>query len=200
MPIRRDIFTRDYEAGQRRDLARMLVNMFLCGPGTVVAKRGAKRKVRDDIRSFQKKKIYAEFAQCQVKLGEHVGLIRAFRRAAGKTAANLADHELGLASTKGIDLVVIFPCADSPRLGLSPRLAAAFMTRRGRCLLSRREVHGRSPLVPLALCARTISSLKDLIVSSVIPFAASFLTGSKDSSRAQISFLAASSYPNSCEK
>lgn len=85
--------------------------MFLCGPGEIVAKRGTKRKAREDIRSFLKRKIYAEFTQCEVKLGEHPGLIKAFRRAAGKAAANLADHELGLAATKQMDLVVIFPCS-----------------------------------------------------------------------------------------
>jgi hypothetical protein len=111
MPINEDVFTRDYEVETRRDLARVLVNMFLCGPGQVVARRGAKRKPREDIRSFLRKRIYAEFTQCEVKLGEHPGLIKAFRRAAGKTAANLADHELGLAATKKMDLVVIFPCS-----------------------------------------------------------------------------------------
>ena len=111
MRPKQDGFTKDYEVDTRRDLARVLVNMFLCGPGKVVARRGAKRQAREDIRSFLKKKIYAEFAQCEVKLGEHTGLIKAFRRAAGKTAANLADHELGLAATKKTDLVVIFPCS-----------------------------------------------------------------------------------------
>jgi hypothetical protein len=111
MRAKQDVFTRDYEAETRRDLARVMVSMFLCGPGKTEARRGAKRKAREDIRSFLRKRIYEEFVQCEVKLGEHEGLIRAFSRAAGKTAANLADHELSLAATKRMDLVVIFPCS-----------------------------------------------------------------------------------------
>jgi hypothetical protein len=49
--------------------------------------------------------------QCDVRLGEHKDLISAFKRAAGRAAANLADHELGLARKKNMDLVVIFPCS-----------------------------------------------------------------------------------------
>lgn len=64
---------------------------------------------REDIRSFLRKRVNAELVRCAVRLGEHPDLIKAFKRAAGRSAANLADHELGLARGRSTDLVIIFP-------------------------------------------------------------------------------------------
>jgi len=49
-----------------------------------------------------------ELKSCAVNLGEHEQLIRAYKKAVGKTA-NLAAHELSLAKQKKMDLVIIFP-------------------------------------------------------------------------------------------
>ena len=71
----------------------------------------ARSRRREDIRAFLSKRIRSELTQCDVRLGEHKDLINAFKSAAGRAAANLADHELGLARKKNMDLVVIFPCS-----------------------------------------------------------------------------------------
>src|SRR5712691_3920355 len=107
MPNNFDRYTKDYLQETQKDLERISINMFLCGEGRSPSRRqGTPGKA--DIRSFLKEKIRAELVRCDVKLGEHVELVKAFKKVAGK-ASNLADHELGLARRKKMDLVIIFP-------------------------------------------------------------------------------------------
>jgi hypothetical protein len=111
MRSKSDRYTQDYLVETKRDLDRTIVTMFLCGPGQPATKRRTRLRAREDIRTFLRKKIYSELARCEVKFGEHQDLIRAFRSATGKAAANLADHELSLARRRKMDLVIIFPCS-----------------------------------------------------------------------------------------
>jgi hypothetical protein len=109
MPDKFDRYTSDYLQETQKDLERISVNMFLCGEGRSQPRRkGTSDGV--DIRSFLKEKIRTELVRCDVKLGEHVELMKAFREVAGKSS-NLADHELALARRKKMDLVIIFPCS-----------------------------------------------------------------------------------------
>jgi hypothetical protein len=105
-----DRYTKDYLQETRRDLERISINVFLCGAGQPLPRRRETAHSQSDIRSYLKEKIRTELDRCDVKFGEHKELISAFRKVAGK-AANLADHELGLARRKKMDLVIIFPCS-----------------------------------------------------------------------------------------
>lgn len=80
------------------------LSVFLCGKGFTT-----KPSSRRDIRTYLQRMLESEIKSCRVKLGEHKVLIRAYRKAVGDTATNLADHEWELANTNRIDLVVIFP-------------------------------------------------------------------------------------------
>jgi len=105
-----DAFTEEYFAKTTESLDRIRVNVFLCGSGTKQqsAKRQAGRLI--DLRVFLKKRLEARLKLCDVKLGEHKESIKAFSRAVGPRATNLADHELALAQ-KMMDLIIIFPCS-----------------------------------------------------------------------------------------
>jgi hypothetical protein len=78
------------------------LSVFLCGKGL-----SSKPSSRRDIRTYLQSMLETEIQSCRVKLGEHKILIQTYGSVAGKTALNLADHELALASK--IDLLVIFP-------------------------------------------------------------------------------------------
>jgi len=104
-----DPFTSGLHKETVRSLDRLPVTIFLCGPG--MKKKPAYGRKVIDIRSFVKSKLKNELKHCEVKIGEHREMIRAFAEAVGRRAANLADHEFALAKKKGIDLIIIFPCS-----------------------------------------------------------------------------------------
>jgi hypothetical protein len=78
------------------------LSVFLCGKGLTT-----KPSSRRDIRTYLQAMLQSEISSCRVKLGEHKVLIRTYANVVGKTATNLADHELALANKT--DLLIIFP-------------------------------------------------------------------------------------------
>lgn len=106
-----DTYTADYLKQTVKSLDRIPVNIFLCGSALDSRAERPTRERPRDIRRFLKKRLENGVKRCDVKLGEHKALIRAFSQAVGARATNLADHELGLAKGKKMDLVIIFPCS-----------------------------------------------------------------------------------------
>lgn len=98
------LFVREFEEKLNAALDSISLSVFLCGRG--LPSDPTKRR---DIRTYLQKRLESEIKACRVKMGEHKVLINSYKTAVGESAANLADHELALASK--IDLVVIFPCS-----------------------------------------------------------------------------------------
>ena len=96
------IFVNEFYQDLTTALDDISLSVFLCGKGLTT-----KPSSRRDIRTYLQTMLEAEIKSCRVKLGEHKVLIRTYTTAVGKTATNLADHELALAHK--IDLLVIFP-------------------------------------------------------------------------------------------
>jgi hypothetical protein len=93
------LFVNEFYQGLTTALDDISLSVFLCGKGLTASRR--------DIRTYLQHMLEAEIKSCRVKLGEHKVLIRTYTTAVGKTATNLADHELALAHK--IDLLIIFP-------------------------------------------------------------------------------------------
>ena len=102
-----DQFDQEFEQGLRIGYERIPVSVFLCGKGLSPSKQ--KKTIRRDIRSYLERKLTREWTKCQVKLGEHMTLMRAYRNVSGTSAFNLADHEFKIA--QNIDLIIVFPCS-----------------------------------------------------------------------------------------
>ena len=96
------LFVNEFYQDLTTALDDISLSVFLCGKGLTT-----KPSSRRDIRTYLQTMLEAEIKSCRVKLGEHKVLIRTYTTAVGKTATNLADHELALAHK--IDLLVIFP-------------------------------------------------------------------------------------------
>jgi hypothetical protein len=105
-----DPLTAEYLATTEEGLNRIRVKVFLCGPAVTKRTASARRGDHADIRLFLKGKLERGLKRCEVRLGEHKALIRAFSKGVGPRAANLADHEFALAKEQ-MDLVIIFPCS-----------------------------------------------------------------------------------------
>ena len=109
-PRELDAYTADFLKRTVDSLDRIPVNIFLCGSALDERAKRERRGNPLDIRLFLKRKLEDGLKHCDVKLGEHKALIRAFAQAVGGRAANLADHEFALAKER-MDLVIIFPCS-----------------------------------------------------------------------------------------
>ncbi len=96
------LFVSEFYQDLTTALEDISLTVFLCGKGLTT-----KPSSRRDIRTYLQRMLEAEVKSCRVKLGEHKVLIRTYTTAVGRTATNLADHELALAHK--IDLLVIFP-------------------------------------------------------------------------------------------
>ena len=96
------LFVNEFYQDLTTALDDISLTVFLCGKGLTT-----KPSSRRDIRTYLQRMLEAEVKSCRVKLGEHKVLIQTYTTAVGKTATNLADHELALAHK--IDLLVIFP-------------------------------------------------------------------------------------------
>ena len=96
------LFVNEFYKDLTAALDDISLSVFLCGKALTT-----KPSSRRDIRTYLQRMLEAEVKSCRVKLGEHKVLIRTYATAVGKTATNLADHELALAHK--IDLLVIFP-------------------------------------------------------------------------------------------
>jgi len=96
------LFVNEFYQDLTAALDDISLTVFLCGKGLTT-----KPSSRRDIRTYLQRMLEAEVKSCRVKLGEHKVLIQTYTTAVGKTATNLADHELALAHK--IDLLVIFP-------------------------------------------------------------------------------------------
>jgi hypothetical protein len=96
------LFVNEFYEDLKTALDDISLSVFLCGKG--LATRPSTRR---DIRTYLQTMLETEIKSCRVKLGEHKILIRTYTTAVGKTATNLADHELALAHK--IDLLIIFP-------------------------------------------------------------------------------------------
>ena len=110
MPTRMDSDTIEYARETRLSIDRIRINIFMCGAGVASKSKRKSSHHRRDLRLFMRDRLRSEISRCDVKLGEHRRLIRAFRAAVGKSA-NLADHEVNLAKRKKMDLIVVFPCS-----------------------------------------------------------------------------------------
>jgi hypothetical protein len=127
------LFVNEFYQDLTAALDDISLSVFLCGKGLTT-----KPSTRRDIRTYLQTMLEAEIKSCRVKLGEHKILIRTYTTAVGKTATNLADLELALASK--IDLLVIFPSsagsiAELGMFCLEDRIAqkmAIFLNRRFR--------------------------------------------------------------------
>jgi hypothetical protein len=105
-----DSYTADYFDETVKSLDRIPVAIFLCGAGIRHQKGRTARATKRDIRKYIRAKLKSEIRRCEVRMGEHSELIRAYKEAVGGVA-NLADHEFALAKRKKMDLIVIFPCS-----------------------------------------------------------------------------------------
>lgn len=90
----------------QRGFGRIKVCIFLCGTGIPNSRKP--RRNSPDLRSFLKRRLEEQMSRCEVWLGEHRDMIRAYKQAAGGRG-NLADYEYSLAHSRKIDLVIIFP-------------------------------------------------------------------------------------------
>jgi hypothetical protein len=104
-PFRQPTPLEFFEENQR-GFRRIKVRIFLCGKG--ISKKKESRQRSQDLRTFLKRRLEDESIRCEVWLGEHRDLIRAYRQAVGGSG-NLADYEFSLAHSKKTDLVIIFP-------------------------------------------------------------------------------------------
>jgi hypothetical protein len=130
------------------------LSVFLCGKGLATKPSG-----RRDIRSYLQRMLEAEVKSCRVKLGEHKVLIRTYTTAVGRTATNLADHELALATK--IDLLVIFPSSPGSIAELGMFCLEDSIARKMAIFLSRRHRGSRSFVVngPVAAAKRRNSKV-----------------------------------------
>jgi hypothetical protein len=106
-----DPFTDDYFQATVRSLEKIPVNVFICGSEIIRGRKAERDGRRHDIRLFLKARMERQLKRCAVKLGEHRALIRAYSKAVGSRATNLADHEFALAKSKKMDLIIVFPCS-----------------------------------------------------------------------------------------
>jgi hypothetical protein len=130
------------------------LSVFLCGKGLAT-----KPSSRGDIRTYLQKMLESEIKACRVKLGEHKLLIRAYRKAVGETATNLADHEWALANR--IDLLVIFPSSAGSIAELGMFCLEDTIARKMAIFLSRRHRNSSSFVVngPVAAAKRRNSKV-----------------------------------------
>jgi hypothetical protein len=100
--------TQEYLKETKRSLERVPIQVFLCGAGFSIGRKRSSKRRGHDLRLLMRKHLKREIPRCDVRLGEHRPLIRAFKKVIGKSA-NLADHEVAMAKRRKTDLIVIFP-------------------------------------------------------------------------------------------
>src|SRR5690348_17130066 len=93
MDDRDKLFVEEFTRSLSTGLDKVSLSVFLCGKG--LSDEASRRR---DIRTYLRTMLEGEIKSCRVKLGEHKVLIRAYRKAVGESATNLADHEWELAN------------------------------------------------------------------------------------------------------
>ncbi|MHB8216248.1 MAG: hypothetical protein ACYDDS_09230 [Candidatus Sulfotelmatobacter sp.] len=148
------LFVNEFYQDLTTALDDISLSVFLCGKGLTT-----KPSSRRDIRTYLQRMLEAEVKSCRVKLGEHKVLIRTYTTAVGKTATNLADHELALAHK--IDLLVIFPSSAGSIAELGMFCLEDTIAQKMAIFLSRRFRRSRSFVVngPVAAAKRRNSKI-----------------------------------------
>jgi hypothetical protein len=148
------LFVNEFYQGLTTALDDISLSVFLCGKGLTT-----KPSSRRDIRTYLQRMLETEVKSCRVKLGEHKVLIRTYTTAVGKTATNLADHELALAHK--IDLLVIFPSSAGSIAELGMFCLEDTIARKMVIFLNRRFRQSRSFVVngPVAAAKRRNSKV-----------------------------------------
>jgi hypothetical protein len=148
------LFVNEFYQDLTTALDDISLSVFLCGKGLTT-----KPSSRRDIRTYLQRMLEAEVKSCRVKLGEHKFLIRTYTTAVGKTATNLADHELALAHK--IDLLVIFPSSAGSIAELGMFCLEDTIAQKMAIFLNRRFRRSRSFVVngPVAAAKRRNSKI-----------------------------------------
>jgi len=100
----------EFQRENSEGFSKVPIQIFLCGKGLPRKKKSRKRSSNSssDLRIYLRSRLRKEVKRCEVWLGEHISLIRAYRRGLGGPG-NLADYEFALALRKDTDLVILFP-------------------------------------------------------------------------------------------